>query len=121
MRRVANESEPEKSAPVKADIAVENTQTVEPEKNEGLKKEDELKAETAAAGTKPVKLPDVGLNPDQPITLTPLFDATTLFQQFENLKPAIPVTEEEIPPPPAKLHTRPRRVNLPGQPKPGNQ
>lgn len=114
LRQPVNESKPEPSAPANTD-----TPTIEPEKTDELKKEDAVKAETLKPATKPIELPAVDLNPDQPITLMPVFDVTALFSQLESLMPIMQtaIEIEEVPPaPPAKVHTRPRRVSSPPKP-----
>jgi len=127
LRTSVNESKKDdQSAPVKADVAAEsqgNVQNAAPGKEDGLKKEEELKAETVTVKAIPVELPAINLTTDSPTPLTPLFDPETIYLQLEPLKPAFvfPISEEEIPPPPAKGNTRPRRVSIPARPKPDNQ
>ncbi|MDX2044645.1 MAG: tetratricopeptide repeat protein [Acidobacteriota bacterium] len=86
------------------------------EKVEETKKEDR-KPELEIA--KPVTLPNVEMNLNQPVLLVPMVDALMLISQLENLKPVITTESEDVPPPPAKPNTRPRRVNTPT--KPDNQ
>lgn len=106
----------------KADLSpAEPTVTKEPAKTEAVeevKKEEEGKRE---ATVKPVELPDVVLNQEQPIVFAPVFDALTMLSQLEGLKPVVSQEPEETPPPPppAKTNTRPRRVKSPA--KPDNQ
>ncbi|MFN0107230.1 MAG: tetratricopeptide repeat protein [Blastocatellia bacterium] len=110
LRSVANES---KSS---------TTQAGEAGKEERLKNEKEGKAEPVLVKVKPIELPEISAS-TQPISITPMFDATTLLielAQMENLKPAV-IAGEEIPPPPAPRHTRPRRVNIPEKTKPDSQ
>ena len=109
----------------KADLPpAEPAVTKEPAKTETVeevRKEEEGKPEAPVATMKPIELPDVVMNQDQPIVFAPVFDALTLFSQLEGLKPAVSPEPEEIPPPPpaAKTNTRPRRVKVPA--KPDNQ
>ena len=97
------------------------TEVVEEVKNEEVKKEEERKPEAPAVTVKPVELPEVAVNQDQPIVFVPAFDALGLLSQLEGMKPIVVTEPEEIPPPPpaAKTNTRPRRVNVPS--KPDNQ
>lgn len=94
----------------------------ESEKGTDLKKDEELKAEAVSAKIMPIALPEILPTSSISIPLTPLFDSTTIYSQLETFKPefAFPVSEEQIPPPPVKTHTRPRRVSIPAQPKPNN-
>ncbi len=107
---------------LKSTVEVENTANVEvTESVKGEKsKEEGLKTEPVEAKLKPVELPVIELGSDAAVTLTPIFDPATFYSQLESLKPELvsPVLEEEIPPPPAKTHTRPRRVPAPTQSKP---
>lgn len=86
----------------------------------GKSKDEELKAEPKVVKVKPVELPLIELSSDAATTLTPIFDLATYYSQLESLKPefVIPALEEEIPLPPSKTHSRPRRVPAPAQSKP---
>ncbi len=109
------------TAPAKADVAVETAEVTKSDKDDGLKNEDKTKEEIVSV--KPAELPAINVDSDSAIPLTHLFDAATLYSQLETLKPIslIQTPEEETPPPPAKLNTRPRRVSVPVRPKPENQ
>ena len=109
------------TATTKDDATVESNEATKSDKDESLKKEDEPKKEIVKI--RPVELPAINSDSGSAVTLSPLFDAATLYSQLETFKPVteIQTSEEEAPPPPAKVNTRPRRVSLPVRPKPENQ
>jgi tetratricopeptide (TPR) repeat protein len=85
-----------------ADIT--NTETKEPVKESG-------KESGAAIGASPVKLPNISVFSDQPV-LPVLLDSQTLLSPWKNVKSNTTI-DEDVPPPPAQTHMRPRRVVTP--------
>ncbi len=104
----------ERSVGSPSETAKETIKTEEG-KEEVLKVEDEPKVEMPPITIKPVELPAI-MESDLPRVLTPLFGIETIFSQLEKAKPVFAYpADEDIPPPPAKIHTRPRRVVIPGE------
>lgn len=78
-------------------------------------KEEVVKTELSAPVMQPVELPQFPTTSDQPIPLTPLLDAQTALSPKDAIK--LDSADEEVPPPPVKQNSRPRRVVLPQTPK----
>lgn len=87
----------------------------EVKKEELLVKEEEARVAPPPVRIKPVELPAISESV-LPRVLALLFDAETIFSQLESTKPTLVLPAiEDVPPPPIKIHTRPRRVGIPNE------
>lgn len=87
----------------------------EAKKEETLRKDEEPKVELLPTRIKPIELPSISES-EMPRALAFLFDTETILSQLESTKPSFvfPVNED-VPPPPVKGHSRPRRVVIPNE------
>jgi len=80
-------------------------------------KDSRTNRDVAPAAAVPVELPVIPTSAERPVAMPAWFDPQTMSWQWEGIKPN-PGIGEDVPPPPAKTNTRPRRVVVPKEQTP---